>query len=136
MTDEEYKREQAGFKEHGLEFGDPPEETERYGFVATEGKTFVGCSSGLAQNTSMGYQKYFYLSDLFVEKKYRKQGYGEQLLKKLEEKVRSLGIKFIWTWTADYEAASFYKKQGYKTFVEFEDWYPSSHSRVGLVKEL
>ena len=124
MTDKEYKESQAGFTEHGLEFGNPPEKTERYGFVATDGKAFVGCSSGLAQNTSKGYQKYFYLSDLFVKKGYRKNRYGEKLLKRLEEKVKALGIRYIWTWTADYEAASFYRKHGYNIFVEFEDWYP------------
>lgn len=71
MTDEEYKRVQSGFNEHGLEHGNPPEKTERYGFVATEAKTFVCSSSGLAQNSSKGYQNYFCLSDLFVEKEYR-----------------------------------------------------------------
>jgi ribosomal protein S18 acetylase RimI-like enzyme len=136
MTDEEYKREQIAFNEHGLEFGIPPEQQERFGFVATDNKKFVGCSSGLTQKYMNRYCKYFYLSDLLVEKEYRKFGYGKKLLNLLEEKIKSLGIEYIWTWTASYEASTFYQKQGYKIFTTFEDYFPSGYSRVGLIKKL
>ena len=49
MTNSEYKREQIAFDEHGKEFGNSPEEQERFGFVAIENSKFVGASSGLAQ---------------------------------------------------------------------------------------
>ena len=39
-------------------------------------------------------------------------------------------------WTAGYEAAPFYQKQGYTIFCEFEDYYPTGHSRIGLRKHL
>jgi ribosomal protein S18 acetylase RimI-like enzyme len=136
MTDLEYKREQTAFDEHGQEFGNPPEIQERHGFVATDNDKFVGCSSGLAQKSDNQYCQYFYLSDLLIEKEYRKFGYGKKLLDLLEEKIKLLGIKYIWTWTAGYEASTFYQKQGYKIFTTFENWYPSSHSRVGLIKKL
>ncbi len=136
MTDDEFKREQTAFDEHGLEFGNPTNKQERFGFVATEDGIFIGCSSGLAQKNNNSYDKYFYLSDLLVEKKYRKNGYGEKLLKLLEEKIKSLGIEYVWTWTAGYEAPSFYIKQGYKTFASFENFYPSGHARVGLIKKI
>ncbi len=136
MTDEEYKRELVAFEEHGLEFGNPPEREERLGFVATDGDKYVGSSSGLAQKSENRYCNYFYLSDLLVEKEYRGNGYGKKLLELLEVKVKSLGIEYIWTWTADYEAASFYLKRGYETFTRFEKFYPSGHARVGLIKSL
>jgi GNAT superfamily N-acetyltransferase len=136
MTATEFKREQAAFDEHGLEFGNPPEVQERHGFVATDEGLFVGCSSGLAQKIGDEYSKYFYLSDLLVEKKYRKLGYGKKLLELLEEKIKTLGIKYIWTWTGGYEAATFYQKQGYWIFTEFENFYKSGHCRVGLIKKL
>lgn len=136
MTDEEYKRELVAFEEHGLEFGNPPEKKERLGYVATDGDKYVGSSSGLAQKSENRYCNYFYLSDLLVEKEYRGHGYGKKLLELLEVKVKSLGIEYIWTWTADYEAASFYLKQGYETFTRFEKFYPSGHARVGLIKNL
>ena len=60
----------------------------------------------------------------------------EKLLNLLEEKVKTIGIKYIWTWTASYEAETFYLKQGYKIFTRFEDYFPNNHSRVGLIKKL
>ena len=136
MTDTEYKREQIAFDEHGKEFGNPSDEQERFGFVAIENDRFVGASSGLAQKLENGYGKYFYLSDLLVEKEYRKQGHGGKLLKLLENEMRKLKIEYIWTWTAEYEAQSFYIKKGYEIFVEFKEFYVSGHSRVGLIKKL
>jgi GNAT superfamily N-acetyltransferase len=136
MTGVEFKREQLAFDEHGLEFGNSPENSERFGFVATEDEKFVGASSGLANKCNNNYSRYFYLSDLLVEKKYRKLGYGKKLLDLLEEKIKSLGVSKIWTWTAEYEAEAFYLKQGYNEFVRFEKFFESGHARVGLIKDL
>lgn len=135
MTDAEYHRELAAFAEHGLEFGNPPEQQERFGFVATENGKFVGASSGLVQVDRGKYGKYFYLSDLLVEKEYRKRGYGTKLLALLAEKIQPLGIEYIWTWTAGYEAEPFYLKQGFEVFTRFENFYYSGHARVGLIKK-
>ncbi|HSW89582.1 MAG TPA: GNAT family N-acetyltransferase [Patescibacteria group bacterium] len=136
MTAAEFAREQKAFDEHGLEFGNPKEEQERFGFVATDSGKFIGAVSGLAQKNGDAYGKYFYLSDLLVEKEYRKRGYGKKLLELLEDKMKSIGITQIWTWTAEFEAETFYKKLGYKTFTKFEGFYPSGHSRVGMIKKL
>jgi len=39
MTDKEYKRIQVAFDEHSIEFNNPPDKQERFGFVAIkEGK--------------------------------------------------------------------------------------------------
>jgi len=130
MTDAEYARELEGFREHALEYGIPDLPETRYGFVAIDGETFIGAVSGLQ------YGQWFYLSDLWLEKPYRKQGYGAELLRNMEEKAKRQGVKQIWTWTAGYEAAPFYQKQGYTIFCEFEDYYPTGHSRVGLRKQL
>ena len=91
MTDSEYKREQTAFDEYGSEFGNPPEKQERFGFVATDNGKFVGCSSGLAQKNDNHYGIYFYLTDLFVEKEYRKRGFGKKLLILLEDKIKQRG---------------------------------------------
>src|SRR5215203_3123889 len=89
MTDAEYARELEGFREHALEYGiaDIPE--TRYGFVALDGETFIGSVSGLQ------YGKWFYITDLWLEKPYRKQGYGAALLRKMEEKAKQQGVKHI-----------------------------------------
>ena len=132
MTNAEVDRMKAGFAEHSAAHGNPPNPSVRYGFVALTEEKFAGCSSGLTNDNG----RWFYLSDLFVEEPLRRQGYGAALLRKLEQKVASLGAQRIWTWTAGFEAPVFYKKQGYEVFCEMEDWYPSGHGRVGLWKRL
>ena len=136
MTGAEFARMKAGFDEHGSEHGNPKETSERFGFVAMEGERFVGTSSGLAYCRTTGYSDWFYITDLFVDKAFRGQGHGAELLQELEQKVASLGIGHCWTWTAGYEAPGFYKKQGYEVFCEMDNWYSSGHSRVGLRKTL
>jgi GNAT superfamily N-acetyltransferase len=136
MSPEEMAQMNHGFNQYAVENHNPVEVPERHGFVATDGTEFIGCASGLAYKSSGSYGSYFYLSDLFVEKSYRRSGLGSQLLKNIEEEVKSLGITHIWTWTAGYEAPGFYLKQGYSIFTEMEHWYQSGHSRIGLRKKL
>ena len=135
-TEAELARMAVGFDEHAIEHGNPTETPERYGFVVMDGEKFVGCSSGLAYRKTVGYADWFYITDLFIEKTSRGQGVGAELLRKLEERVASLGIGNVWTWTAGYEAPGFYKKQGYEVFCEMDKWYSSGHSRIGLRKAL
>lgn len=136
MTDAEFARMNSGFAEHGLKFGNDVEVEERHGFVATTGETFVGCSSCLVYRQETGYGKWCFLTDLFVSDEYRSKGIGGDLLRKLETRVKELGVKYIYTWTAGYEAPGFYTKQGYEVFATLDDWYSSGHGRVGFKKEL
>ena len=135
MKKPEFARMCKGFHEHSLEHGSSAE-AERFGFVALNGEKFIGCSSGLSYKDEQGYNSWFHLTDLFVEVSYRKQGVGKELLGKLEARIRALGIRYIYTWTAGYEAPGFYAKQGYQIFTELEGYYRSGHSRVGLRKTL
>ena len=136
MTSEEFERMRTGFDEYTLDNGVEKQSSDRYGFVAMDGDLFIGCSSGLAYKNGENYSGWFYLTDLFVEKAYRLQGVGTRLLTALEEKIITIGVGNIWTWTAGYEAPLFYQKQGYEIFVEMENWYSDGSSRVGLRKNL
>jgi len=136
MTTAELDLMNAGFNANSLDNGNPIETSERHGFVAIDGSQFIGCSSGLATKNGDAYNGWFYLTDLYVEKYYRRKGHGKTLLGRLEDKIRRLGIRNIWTWTAGYEAPGFYQKQGYDVFAEFNAWYATGHSRLGLRKRL
>jgi GNAT superfamily N-acetyltransferase len=136
MTAPELALMNAGFDAHSIENGNPVETSERHGFVALHGARFIGCSSGLATRSGDSYNGWFYLTDLYVEKPYRRNGYGSALLDRLEDRIRILGIRNIWTWTAGYEAPAFYKKRGYDVFAEFKPWYATGHSRLGYWKRI
>jgi len=136
MTPEEIKRMNSGFDELMLEEGVAIESSDRFSFVALKGNTFIGCSSGLAYKSGEHYSGWFLLTDLFVEKAYRSKGLGAQLLKSIEEQIRSLGVKHIWLWTSGDKALKFYRRQAYNKFTEMENWYSDGSSRVGLRKNL
>jgi ribosomal protein S18 acetylase RimI-like enzyme len=136
LTSEELEQMRAGFNRNSLDHGVVPQTADRYGFVAQKRDVFIGCSSGLAYKDGDQYSGWFYLTDLFVDKEYRLQGLGSKLLGMLEEKIISMGLKQIWTWTAGYEAPEFYLKQGYQIFAALENWYSDGSSRIGLRKEL
>ena len=101
-----------------------------------EGEKFVGCASGLAYKIGAEYNGWFNLTDLFIEKEYRGQGLGSEILARLEKRTAALGVTNIWTFTAGYEAPGFYVKQGYKIIFEQENWYATGHNRIALRKTL
>lgn len=141
MTAEEYKRQLQGFEEHGLEYGNRRETEDRQGFVAVSADGgFVGCSSCLVmrriRNEVLSCAPWCFLTDLYVESAYRRQGVGSLLLQKLEDRLRGMGVRVLWTYTADFEGPAFYSKNGYQQFVVQNGWYESGHSRVGVFKEL
>ena len=136
MTDLEFSQMNTGFKDYELFHTGVNQTSERLGFVILDGSKFIGCSSGLAYKNGEIYNNWCQLTDLFIEKGYRGRGLGKKVLKKLEEKLISLGIYNIWTWTAGYEAPNFYIKQGYEVFCELEKFYLKGHNRIGMRKNL
>lgn len=120
----------AGFDEYGLDYGIPPVVQVRYGFVVTDAEKFVGCISGLTHN------EWFYISDLWLEKQFRRKGLGKQLLDRLETRVANENITGIYTYTGGHQAPAFYEKQGYEVFSELRNYYPGGHSRIGVRKNL
>jgi len=136
MTTEEFTRMNTGFDEHSIESNVELQKSKRFGFVAVDGNTFIGCSSGLAYRNGDQYSGWFFLTDLFVEKEYRSKGLGAKLLKSVEEEIASIGVNRIWLWTSGKNALKFYKRQQYEIFTEMENWYSDGSARVGLRKNL
>ena len=126
----------AGFDEHTHDNGAEVQDHQRFSFVALAGGKFIGCVSGLAYKNGDQFNGWCCLTDLFVEKEYRRQGQGAQLLQAMEKTLQQHGIDKIFTWTAGYEAPGFYKKQGYTIFAELENWYSTGDSQIGLRKTL
>jgi len=137
MTDAEFDRMNAGFDEHTLEHGNLLATSERHGFVALDGEDFIGCVSGVTYKSDLGYNKWFNLSDLFVEKAYRGQGLGTDLLRNMDGRAVLLGARDVMVIRiAGYEALGFFRKHNYEVYCELEDWYTNGHSRFSLRKTL
>lgn len=136
LTSEEIELVNAGFDQLSIEEGVEIESTEKVSFVAMHENRLIGCASGLAHKNGDQYSAWFHLTDLFVEKEFRDQGLGADLLKELEEKVKSLGIQNIWLWTSGSSSLRFYARQAYQQFTEMENWYSDGSSRIGLRKNL
>lgn len=114
-----------------LRDGIPQTSVERYQFTAEENGTVKGFVSGLTEH------KWFYLSDLWVAEAYRGHGLGTELLCRMEEKAKVVGMTQIYTWTTGPRNMRFYEKCGYQRFVVFENFceVPGYH-RVGYKKDL
>jgi ribosomal protein S18 acetylase RimI-like enzyme len=136
MTDTEFSQMNTGFKDYELLHTGVNQTSERLGYVVLDSSKFVGCSSGLAYMNGEKFSDWCQLRDLYIDKEYRGKGWGKIMLEKLEEKLISLGIYKVWTWTAGYEAPGFYTKQGYQKFCELEDYYQTGHARIGMRKNL
>jgi len=76
-----------------------------------------------------------FIDILWIDENYRHKQYGSILLKKAEEKAKSLGCSLIHLDTFDFQAQDFYLKNGYKIFGILEDC-PPGHKRIYLKKKL
>lgn len=71
---------------------------------------------------------------IFVDNKYRGKGLGRQLLGKVEEEAKSLGVKISHLHTFD-DTKDFYLKHGYEIFGVLEDC-PEGHKHYYMKKVL
>ena len=70
--------------------------------------------------------KILYVSTLFVDEKYRRQGIGTQLIKEMELRAKKLGVNTIRLDTFDWQGKDFYKAVGYElvgNYSNIEDGY-------------
>lgn len=78
---------------------------------------------------------WLWIDSLWVSKDLRGQGYGIELLKKIEDEAIKNGCLNSHLTSFSYQAADFYIKQGYETFGELEN-YTQGKSRFWLKKRL
>ena len=131
ITKEELKNIYDDFKKIEQQDGVPDCESKRYQFIAEENGIIIGFVSGLTNH------KWFNLTDLWIHVDYRRKGLGSKLLNMMEEKIKSNGIKHIYTWTSGFINPKFYEKQGYKAFTVFEDFFEvPGYNHIGYRKDL
>ena len=76
---------------------------------------------------------HFFISALYVDQQFRKEGIGRELMKRAEALALEQGCDVIYLDTFDYQAPGFYEKLGFEVFGKLED-YPPPHQRFYLVK--
>jgi GNAT superfamily N-acetyltransferase len=76
-----------------------------------------------------------YISLLWVDETLRNQGYGAELLKRLEAEAINLGCKHAHVDTYSFEAGPFYERAGYELFGVLND-YPTGYQKYFLKKTL
>ena len=130
ITKEELNMIYEDFKKIEIADGVPQQKEERYQFTAEENGEVIGCASGLAR------YRWFYLTDLWIDERYRRQGLGSELLTLLEDLVRTKGIEHIYTWTSGMINPFFYEKHGYRAFTVFENFYEiEGYHHIGYRKD-
>src|SRR5215469_7854588 len=93
ITEQELQDIYDDFKKIEIRDGIPDAPQVRHQFIAEDNGVVIGFASGLTNH------KWFYLSDMWVHEDFRRQGLGAKLLKMLEDRVKSIGIEHIYTWT-------------------------------------
>lgn len=87
---------------------------------------------GLTGGTSW---EWLLVSHLWVEEKYRRKGFGRELMKRAEDEARVRGCHSVHLDTFSFQALNFYLEVGYEEFGRLEN-YPQGHHRYYLRKKL
>ena len=93
-----------------------------------EGRTVGGIAGDI-------FGGWIYISLLWVDEALRNQGYGTQLLKRLEAEAVQLNCKYAHLDTYSFEAKPFYERAGYEVFARLDE-YPAGHTKYFLKKVL
>ena len=78
---------------------------------------------------------WIYISLLWVDEVLRNQGFGTELLQRIELEAIKLGCRYAHLDTYSFEARPFYERAGYEVFAKLDD-YPAGHCKYFLKKTL
>jgi len=94
------------------------------------GEQIVG---GLTATTQLSWLK---IDILAVEKEYRRQGIGRQLMQLAEKTAAARGCKYALVYFIDYESTEFYTRCGYQTAGTIPDWDSHGNSKYYFTRRL
>ena len=101
-------------------------------------RIFIRDSEGRTVGGIVGdaYGTWAFISLLWVEESLRNQGYGTELLQRLEAEALRLGCRNALVDTYSFEARPFYERWGYEVFATLEDCPDDGHRKYFLRKRL
>ena len=94
--------------------------TKTSNFLAFDDDKLIGGAIGFVE------YNWYFLDLLYIDKEYRNQDIGTNLLKQIEEFARKERLTGIRMETWDFQARGFYEKNGYTVFGEIEDCPPGT----------
>lgn len=65
--------------------------------------------------------KILYVSTLFVDEKYRRKGYGRQMVVEMEKRAKEIGVNTIRLDTFDWQGKEFYQALNYQVVGHYEN---------------
>jgi ribosomal protein S18 acetylase RimI-like enzyme len=65
--------------------------------------------------------KILYVSTVFVDEKYRRKGYGKQLINEMERRAKEMGVNIIRLDTFSWQGKEFYESLGYEIVGRYEN---------------
>lgn len=93
-----------------------------------------GIVGGLLGDTCWGWLS---ISILWIDARYRGQGYGDRVLRAAEDEARDRGCRHVQLDTLSFQARPFYEARGYQLYGRLEDFPAGSgHTRYYLAKPL
>lgn len=98
-------------------------------FAALDKGSFVGGVQGIITEDSM------YVSRLVVIDSYKNQGMGRNLMLKIEDKAKELGLYSMNLGTVEFQAKNFYEKIGYSVILTKEN-DPKGYKSYTMIKKL
>ena len=106
------------------------DESKRVCYVVQDADgTFLGGAIGVV------YWDWLSLDLMWVREDLRGQGYGSQLLARVEDEAQRLGARHVHLDTFSFQAPGFYEKHGYAVFGQLED-FPKGFKRFYMTKSL
>jgi GNAT superfamily N-acetyltransferase len=119
-----------GLRQYNEQFH-PIDHRSLYVFIRDEAGVLVG---GLLGDTYWGWLS---INIVWIEERYRGQGYGQRLLAVAEEEARRRGCVHVHLDTLSFQARPFYEKLGYRVYGTLED-FPAGgeHERYYMTKDL
>ncbi|MCU0566932.1 MAG: GNAT family N-acetyltransferase [Oculatellaceae cyanobacterium Prado106] len=127
LTPEEQAVVDAGFDRHCHARSAPAFDKVSFTWSIRDGQALIGVL------TADLLWDWLYVDELWVDERYRGQGWGKTLMERAEDYAVSQQLVGLWLWTQSWQAADFYQRLGYQEFARFED-FPRGHSRIGFRK--
>lgn len=107
-----------------------PRNADTLSIAAFEGRDVIGVIIARLEYDAVD------VTQLVVQKDYRKQGIGRQLLNEIERLAKEKGVINLTLTTQDFQGTSFYEQQGYQIYGKLDDMPRAGESRIYFYKKL